>query len=79
MAIREEIEKHISELTNNPDIDHSLNLFESGLLTSLDVLDLLAFIENEYEITISDEDLGIDNFGSIDRIVEFVEKSKQEQ
>ena len=47
MAIREEIEKHISELTNNPDIDHSLNLFESGLLTSLDVLDLLAFIENE--------------------------------
>ena len=79
MAIREEIEKHISELTNNPDIDQSLNLFESGLLTSLDVLDLLAFIENEYEITISDEDLGIDNFGSIDRIVEFVEKSKQEQ
>ena len=79
MAIREEIEKHISELTNNPDIDHSLNLFESGLLTSLDVLDLLAFIENEFEIFISDEDLGIDNFGSIDKIVKFVEKSKQEK
>ena len=79
MAIREEIEKHISELTNSPDIDHSLNLFESGLLTSLDVLDLLAFIENEFEIFISDEDLGIDNFGSIDKIVKFVEKSKQEK
>jgi acyl carrier protein len=76
MAIREEIEKYISELTNNPEIDHSLNLFESGLLTSLDVLDLISFIENEYDIGISDEDLGMENFGSIDRIVKYLENAK---
>ena len=79
MAIREEIEKHISELTNNPEIDHSLNLFESGLLTSLDVLDLISFIENEYDISISDEDLGMENFGSIDRIVKYLENTKRQK
>jgi len=79
MAIREEIEKHISKLTNNPEIDCSLNLFESGLLTSLDVLDLISFIENEYDISISDEDLGMENFGSIDRIVKYLENAKHQR
>ena len=77
MAVREEVEKHITELTNEHEIDHAQNLFESGLLTSLDVLDLLSFIENTYNITVSDDDLGIDSFGSIDNMVEYIERAKQ--
>ncbi len=78
MAVRKEVEKYITKLTNGHEIDHSLNLFESGFLSSLDVLDLLSFIENTYNITVSDDDLGIENFGSIDSMVKYIEKAKQE-
>jgi len=77
MAIREEVENYISKLTNENGIDHSLNLFKSNLLSSLDVLDLLSFIENTYNITVSDDDLGIENFGSIDNMVKYIEKAKK--
>jgi len=77
MAVREEVEKYIAKLTNEHEIDHAQNLFESGFLSSLDVLDLLSFIENTYNITVSDDDLGIENFGSIDNMVKYIEKAKQ--
>ena len=77
MVVREEVEKYISELTNENEIDHGQNLFESGFLSSLDVLDLLSFIENTYNITVSDDDLGIENFGSVDSMVKYIEKVKK--
>ena len=30
MAIREEVEKHVLKLSNQPKLGHSMNLFESG-------------------------------------------------
>ena len=76
MKVRDEITAYVSKLTNEPQIDPSLNLFESGLLTSLDVLDLLAFIEHTFKIVVSGDDLGIENFGTIDKLTSFVEKSQ---
>jgi len=77
MAVREEVEKYIAKLTNEHEIDHAQNLFESGFLSSLDVLDLLSFIENTYNITVSDDDLEVENFGSIDNMVKYIEKAKK--
>ena len=74
MTVRKKIENYITKLTNEPDIDHSMNLFESGKLTSLDVLDLIGYIEETFNITISDDDIGVENFGSIDNISKFIEK-----
>jgi acyl carrier protein len=76
MTIRKNVEKYISELTNEPKIDHSINFFESGLLSSLDFLDLISFIEESFKIDISDDDIGMKNFGSINGLVDFVEKQK---
>ena len=77
MAVREEVEKYIAKLTNEHEIDHAQNLFESGFLSSLDVLDLLSFVENTYNITVSDDDLEVENFGSIDNMVKYIEKAKK--
>lgn len=76
MMIGEEVEKFVLKLTNETELDRSMNLFESGSLSSLDVLDLLSFIEETFNIDISDEDIGVENFGSINAIVNFVEKMK---
>jgi acyl carrier protein len=75
MSVRDRVKEYILELTNEPGIDDSVNLFESGHLTSLDVLDLLCFIEGAFNIVVSDDDLGMDNFGSIDRIVNYIENT----
>ncbi|MBC2714565.1 MAG: acyl carrier protein [Desulfobacteraceae bacterium] len=74
MTARKKIAKYITELTSELNIDHAMNLFESGNLSSLDVLDLIVYIETTFNITISDDDIGIENIGSIDNMVKFIEK-----
>ena len=75
MTVRKKITKYITELTSEPNIDQSINLFESGNLSSLDVLDLIVYIETTFNITISDDDIGMENIGSINNMVKFIEKS----
>ncbi|MDH3457525.1 MAG: phosphopantetheine-binding protein [Gemmatimonadota bacterium] len=77
MNVRTQVERYIAELTNTQDIDPSVNLFESGHLTSLDALELLSFIETTFEISILGDDISVENLGSIDSIVRYVEGAKQ--
>lgn len=51
-------------------------LLESGLIDSMGVLDLVAFIETEFKVTVDDEELIPDNFQNIARIAAFVEKKR---
>jgi acyl carrier protein len=48
------------------------DLLESGVVDSLGILDLVAFIEQEFGIEVSDEDLLPENFNTIDRLTAFV-------
>jgi methoxymalonate biosynthesis acyl carrier protein len=77
MTIRENIAAYIEGLANEKIPDHSLNLFEAGLLTSLDILDLISFIETTFHLSISDDDVSMDTFGSIDGITGLVEKKQK--
>ena len=47
-------------------------LLERGILDSLGILDLVAFIEETFSIKVSDEDLVPENFQTIDQIAAFV-------
>jgi acyl carrier protein len=46
---------------------------ESGLLDSLGILDLVHFLEAEFSIHVSDEELSPENFQSLTAVVSFVE------
>jgi acyl carrier protein len=48
------------------------SLLESGIIDSLGVLDLVTFIEEEFKITVADDDLTPENFQNIERIMAFV-------
>ena len=48
-------------------------LLESGVLDSLGVLDLVSFVEQEFAITVSDEELVPENFQTIERLTSFVQ------
>lgn len=48
----------------------------TGLIDSTGLLDLLAWYEKTYEIPLSQEELTIDNLGSLTRMAEFVLRRK---
>lgn len=48
------------------------DLLESGVIDSLGVLDLVTFVEKEFGIAVSDEDLLPENFNTLERLTTFV-------
>lgn len=61
----------------NIDLDHS-SLLESGIIDSLGIMKLVQFIETEWKIVISDEEIMPDNFETVESIVKLLEsKSKR--
>jgi len=53
-------------------IDHDTFLLQSGIVDSLGILELVAFIENEFSITVSDDELMPENFQNIAMMTSFV-------
>jgi acyl carrier protein len=51
-------------------------LLEAGIIDSLGVLDVVAFLEGNFGMKVEDEELIPDNFGSIKRLSAFVEKKQ---
>lgn len=56
------------ELHDNDDI------FGLGFVNSLFAMQLVLYVEQEFGITVENEDLDIDNFRSIDAIVQLVDR-----
>lgn len=50
------------------------NFMESGLLDSLQVMELVDALENEFDIEISGRDIVPENFENLERIVSFLKK-----
>jgi acyl carrier protein len=78
MSIRNTIADYIEGTCGERNLDHSSNLFECGLLTSLDVLSLVAFIEDTFTVEISGDDIEMDSFGTIDGLVAMVTMRQQQ-
>lgn len=55
-------------------VKDSDELLESGIVDSLGILDLVAFLESEFSLHINDDDLTPENFRSIESIVSFAEQ-----
>jgi acyl carrier protein len=49
------------------------NLLESGILDSLGILDLVAFVEQNFGIVLTDDELVPENFQSIEHLTGFVQ------
>jgi len=77
--VRTRIHEYVEELAKEDDIDPSINLFDAGLLTSVHVLDLITCLEETFSISISPDDLSVDNFASIDAMVSYTENAIQQQ
>jgi acyl carrier protein len=52
-------------------------IFKSGYLDSLNVLNIIVFLEQKFHITINPYDINIDNLGTLNSIVQYVEDKIQ--
>lgn len=50
-----------------------VNLMEKGIIDSTGILELVAFIEENFDLTISDDELILDNFSSLNAIENFLQ------
>jgi acyl carrier protein len=48
------------------------SLIENGIIDSTGVLELVAFLEDRFEITMADSEIVPDNLDSLDRIVAYI-------
>lgn len=58
---------------NNDHLTDDLDLIASGVIDSLGVLKLVAFIENTYDITLEPEEIDPENLKSIEAVSKLVE------
>jgi acyl carrier protein len=54
----------------------SASLIEAGIIDSTGVLELVGFLEEAYEIEITDSELVPENLDSIDKVVRFVDAKR---
>jgi len=59
-------------LAKRKDLTDSDNLLETGVVDSLGILEVVTFLESEFKLEVSDEDLVPENFQSIISIAAFV-------
>jgi acyl carrier protein len=68
-----EIRKWLREnVTGGRDVSDDEPLIENGVLTSLQTVELVMFMEDRFGIMIEDEELDEENFGSIEAIAGLV-------
>jgi acyl carrier protein len=78
MSDMDTIKQHIlaEYLPGTPigELDSSYDLLDNGVVDSLGLLALIAWVEQRYEIPIDDIDISPDDFRSVDAICDFVDK-----
>lgn len=74
--IREFVKMNLAVYEDDAVFSDDDNIFELGFVDSPFAIQLICFIEEEFQIKLGDNDLDIDNFTSINRIVAFVSSKK---
>ncbi len=76
--MKEKIRNFIAEITFNDSsiIKDDTMIFDEGIFDSMGLLGLINFIESEFNVLAEDSDLQEENFGSVERIVAFIERKQ---
>lgn len=77
--IRKFIENNLVVFEDEAEFEDSDNIFEMGFVNSLFAMKMVNYIENDIGIELSNDDLDISNFNSVERIVEFINNKKNEK
>lgn len=70
------IKEFLSRFFKSHDLQPAEDIFALGFVNSLLAMQLVAFVEKEFGVSIEDEDLDLDNFRSIDAITRLIARKR---
>lgn len=70
--IRAFIVERLAPATGRTELDDDEDLIDSGVVDSLGIFQLVAFLEERFGVAIGDAEITPDNFGTITRIEQLV-------
>ena len=72
--IRDHIATNILYSDNGFEYGDDASFLEEGIVDSVGIMELVLFIEENFGLTVDDEDLTPDNFDSVDRLAEYIKR-----
>ncbi|SHJ86278.1 Acyl carrier protein [Clostridium cavendishii DSM 21758] len=72
--VKEKIRQFLSRFFYSNDIQDDDNILEMDTVNSLFTMQLLMFLESEFKFQVSNEDIDLENFKSINAIVNYLRK-----
>jgi acyl carrier protein len=71
--IREFIIKNLYYTEDNPIADED-SFLETGVVDSMGVMELVAFVQSEFGVEVSQQEIVVENFDSIRKLADFVRR-----
>lgn len=72
MNTQQKVKEFLGQYIDIATVADDDNIFEKGLVNSLFAMQLVNFIEQEFDVTIENDELDIDNFKDVNSIVALV-------
>ena len=76
--MKEQIIEILEDIQPEADYETCQTLIDDHILTSLDVLSLVAELEDEFDVTIPTDEIIPSNFNSVDSIAAMVDRLQEE-
>jgi acyl carrier protein len=80
MSIEQQVREYILEnllfTSDNATLANDDSFLEKGIIDSTGILELIFFLEQQFEIKVFDTELVPENLDSVNKIVTFVQKKK---
>ena len=73
MDIKQKVKAFLGKHIQIASISDEENIFEKKLVNSLFAMQLVTFLEKDFDLVVDNEELSIENFQSVNAIVSFVE------
>lgn len=61
-------------MVERDEIDLDKSMIDEGIIDSFGLIEIATFMENEFQMQISEENMIRENFGSVHKIVNFIKK-----
>jgi len=74
--IRFFIKENMAIINDDAILNDTDNIFEQGFVDSMFAMQLVNFVESEFDIKVENEDLDINNFNSVRNISLFIERKQ---
>lgn len=73
METKQRIRAFLAKFINEKSVNDDDNIFKKGLVNSLFAMQLVTFIEQEFDVAVENDELDIDNFKDINSIAKLID------